>query len=107
MLSDSESPVQQTSYPLSRPSGPPPRELYHSPPFRRVQPSNYNGHRNTRSFGRDIPDYCEDITAYALGIVKSLEIPEDERCEKEEFCRDLSEIVQNIRPSISPDKYFY
>jgi DNA polymerase sigma len=37
-----------------------------------------------------------------LSIVKSLEIPEDERREKEEFCKDLEEIVQRIRPSIDP-----
>jgi hypothetical protein len=29
-----------------------------------------------------------------------LEIPDDERREKEEFCRDLEDIVQQIRPSM-------
>jgi len=44
---------------------------------------------------------------YALSIVRGLEIPEDERLEKEEFCRELERIVKQIRPSInlppSPD----
>jgi hypothetical protein len=61
------------------------------------------GARNGKSQGRDTTwDDCEDITAYALDIVKSLEIPEDERREKEVFCQDLEEIVKRIRPSIPP-----
>lgn len=102
MLSDSDSPGQQSTYPKpsSRGGGGFARGLYHSPPLHRGQPPVT---RNTRSQGRDSSwDTCEDITAYALGIVKSLEIPDDERREKEEFCRDLEEIVQRIRPSISP-----
>ena len=46
-------------------------------------------------------DTCADITSYALGIVKSLEIPDDERREKEEFCNDLEKIVKRLRPSMS------
>lgn len=102
MLSDHDSPGQQATYP-PRPSrsgsgGRSARGLYHSPPLHRGQPPVT---RNTRSQGRDTSwDTCEDITAYALGIVKSLEIPNDERREKEEFCRELEEVVQRIRPCI-------
>ena len=106
MLSDSDSPGQQTTYPARSSRGRAARGLYHSPPLRPGQPREHKGTRNARFQGRDISwDYCEDITAYALGIVKSLEIPEDERREKEEFCRDLEEIVKQIRPSIPLSLY--
>ena len=39
---------------------------------------------------------------YALSIVRGLEIPEDERLEKEAFCRELERIVKQIRPSLNP-----
>jgi hypothetical protein len=47
-------------------------------------------------------DMCLDISSYALGIVKSLEIPDDERAEKEEFCEELRRIVKQLRPSNPP-----
>jgi hypothetical protein len=104
MLSSDDSPTQQTGYPPSV-RGRGGRKLYNSPPLRRGLPPQQSGNRNGRPYSRDGPtqDKCEDITAYALSIVKSLEIPEDERREKEEFCKDLEEIVQRIRPSIDPD----
>jgi hypothetical protein len=37
-----------------------------------------------------------------MGIVESLEMPDDERREKEEFCRELAEIVQRLRPCTFP-----
>lgn len=98
MLSDGESPGQQTTLPMSL-RGRPSRGLYQSPPLRRTYPPNSPTNR-AKSFGRDKPyDSCEDITAYALNVVKNLEIPDDERSEKEEFLKDLEEIVQRIRPS--------
>ena len=98
MLSDSDSPDQQTTSPVS-PGGRPSRGLYHSPPLHRTYPPNSAIPRNPGSHGRQKSwDSCEDITAYALGIVKSLEIPEDERREKEEFLQDLEKIVERIRP---------
>jgi predicted nucleotidyltransferase len=102
LTSEDTSPNQRTAFPIS-PRGRPARGLYHSPPFHRGQPPTSPTTRNQRSKGRDLSrDSCEDITAYALGVVKSLEIPDDERQEKEEFCRNLDEIVQRIRPSIAP-----
>ena len=103
MLSDSDSPDQQTTYPIRSSRGRSARGLYRSPPLYPGQPREYTGARNGKSQGRDTTwDDCEDITAYALDIVKSLEIPEDERREKEVFCQDLEEIVKRIRPSIPP-----
>lgn len=102
MLSSNDSPTQQNTYsPFGRGRGG--ETLYNSPPLRRGQPPQHSGNRNGRPYSREGPtlDKCEDITAYALSIVKNLEIPEDERREKEEFCNDLEEIVQRIRPSIS------
>jgi hypothetical protein len=107
MLSDSDSPTQQTTHPNRPPRGRGSRGggggggLYHSPPLHRTQPPpQHTGHRNTRSYGRETPwDNCEDITAYALGIVKSLEIHDDERREKEEFCEDIQQLVQRLRSS--------
>jgi hypothetical protein len=76
--------------------------LYYSPPLRRGAPPKFNGNRDGRPYSREGPyDNCEDISSYALGIVKSLEIPDDERQEKEDFCRDLEDIVERIRPSIA------
>jgi len=106
MLSDSDSPSQQTTYPTRPSRGRAARGQYYSPPLHRGQPHEYSGTRNTRSQGQVTTwDNCEDITAYALGIVKSLEIPEDERREKEEFCGELEEIVQQIRSSMLPSFY--
>ena len=100
MLSDNSRDQQATCPPEPpSPHGRSRRGLYHSPPLRGGQPPNH--HDGIRNATRDADwDSCEDITAYALGIVKSLEIPEDERREKEEFCHDLEKIVQGIRPSI-------
>ena len=98
MLSDTDSPTEQTTHIGSSRGGG--RGLYHSPPLHRTHPPSRSGHRNTRSFSTETPwDNCEDITSYVLGIVKSLEIPEDERREKEEFCEDLDRLVQGLRPS--------
>jgi hypothetical protein len=101
MLSSDDSPTQQNTYPTAG-RGRGGRGLY-SPPLRRGQPPQHSGNRNGRPYSRDGPilDKCDDITSYALSIVKSLEIPDDERREKEEFCRDLEEIVRKIRPSDS------
>ena len=107
MLSDSDSPGQQTTYPTRPSRGRGTRGLYHSPPLHPGQPREYTGTRNSRSQRRDTMwDYCEDITAYALSIVKSLEIPEDERLEKEEFCRNLEEIVKQLRAGMTPPSFY-
>jgi hypothetical protein len=45
-------------------------------------------------------DRYEDITTFVLRIIKDLEIPEDERREKEEFCNELAELVRRFRPSM-------
>ena len=104
MLSNDTSPHQSLTEPNSPTSfrGRGRGSLYYSPPLRRGMPPTYNNaSRNGRPYSREGPyDNCEDIAAFALGIVKSLEIPDDERQEKEDFCKDLEEIVRRIRPSI-------
>ena len=104
MLSNESSPIQA----VTEPNSPTPYRgrgrgaLYYSPPLRRGAPPNFYGNRNGRPYSREGPrDNCEDINSYALGIVKSLEIPDDERQEKEDFCKDLDAIVQRIRPSMA------
>jgi hypothetical protein len=98
MLSD-ESPRESTTTGASR--GRPSRGLYHNPPLHSRQPPKHATHNRNTSSRETLWDSCDDITAYALGIVKSLEMPDDEREEKEQFCRDLEAIVKRIRPSIS------
>jgi hypothetical protein len=98
MLTDSSSSSEPTS--PRRPPPPANRALYHSPPLRRTNPPPSSPPRQVRSQGHDANlDSCEDITTYALNVVRGLQIPEDERSEKEEFCRELERIVKQIRPS--------
>jgi hypothetical protein len=73
-------------------------ELYQNPPFTR---DRFTGHRSERSLGAERRDYFEDITNYVLGVVRSLEMPEEELREKEEFCRELDKIVRRVRRSTS------
>lgn len=101
MLTDSSSSSEPTS--PRRPPPPANRALYHSPPLRRTNPPPSYPPRQVRSQGHDANwDSCEDITTYALNVVRGLQIPEDERLEKEEFCRELERIVKQIRPSTPP-----
>ena len=97
MFSANSPPHQRTSF--RSPSRGRIRGGLYSPPLQRGQLPNFTGHRNTASCGQDTSDCCEDITEYALDIVRRLQIPDDERREKEEFCRDLEKIVKRIRPS--------
>ena len=94
-----ESPRESTTTGASR--GRPSRGLYHSPPLHSHQPPKHATYNRNTSSRETQWDSCDDITAYALGIVKSLEMPDDERAEKEQFCGDLEAIVKRIRPSIS------
>jgi hypothetical protein len=93
---------------FNEPLTPSPRATYsqrsfHSPPIRRGRPQTspalWNASPNPRST-IPVADRCEDIAEYALKIVKDLEIPDDERSEKEEFCRELEDIVRRLRPSM-------
>jgi hypothetical protein len=77
------------------------QRVYRTAPVNRPpggsSPSLWNASPQNR---RTTFDDCQDITEYALKIVQTLEIPEDERCEKEEFKKELDAIVQSYLPSI-------
>ena len=85
--------------PSSRPGHP---QRGYSPQMPRARPHTspqlWNSSTNRQSM--PFPDRCDDIAAYALKVVRDIEIPEDERDEKLEFCRELEEIVRRLRPSI-------
>lgn len=102
MLTDS-SPEPGITSPAIRSPVHPRGTLYHPPSLRgRHHHPHSHSHSHSQSGAQDFRqrDTCADITAYALNIVKSLEIPTDELLEKEEFCRDLEQIIKRLRPSI-------